>query len=181
MSFQEGSVYNSEAETNSCKDDAQVVLKQQDDEQKSKVIEHERYLNKKEKLPLLPPTPDNLLQVQSLQEEILTLRSQIALLQAEISTRDHFYEKISNPESNQNFECCKYQDENKSNYIDNHHHHHHQILELEEEKMKNLPVLKNISNVPILKVAERVKLKQITEDNLPLDNDVSHKKCLIDW
>lgn len=125
-------------------------------------------------------TPDNSLQVQSLQEEILTLRSQIALLQSEIATRDNFYEKGgSNPESNQNFDCKYQEPENKSIYINK--------CEKNDDDDDELKAIlktphRNISEdfcVPIMKVAERVKLKQIAEDNLHstnlhMENDVSY-------
>lgn len=157
LSFQEGSVYNSEAETNSCNDPPKV-----NEQQKSKVKE----------MPYLPPSSENILQIQSLQEEVLTLRSQIALLQSEIATRDQYYEKGSNPESHQYHEDSHPQIFNEETQV---------VGEEEENVMKNLPVIhKNIplEVVPIMKVAERVKLKQIMEDNvasqcLPSsDNDV---------
>lgn len=68
------------------------------------------------------PTPNYSSQIQGLQEEILHLRAQIALLQSELACRDHSHEKISGDYHDdgfvQNCDNCKNEENenDKSNY-----------------------------------------------------------------
>lgn len=131
------------------------------------------------------PTQDCSLQVQSLQEEILELRAQIALLQSEIACRDHFIEKVSNSE-----EFDFKQKEEDSKFIIDHcekvHENEKQTVDEDRQnEMKHLSVLRTtmLGNVtdstknfetPVMKVAERVKLKRTANDNITyhLENEV---------
>lgn len=130
LSFQEGSVYNSEMETaNYDQQESDIDHKQKppqilDYEQE---IQNQKYYQQpqsqvnKQSSPSLP-TPNYSSQIQGLQEEILHLRAQIALLQSELACRDHSHEKISGDYHDdgfvQNCDNCKNEDNenDKSNY-----------------------------------------------------------------
>ena len=63
------------------------------------------------------PTPNYSSQIQCMQEEILHLRAQIALLQSELACRDYTNEKITENEcDDQNCTDCKNDENEKSNY-----------------------------------------------------------------
>lgn len=63
------------------------------------------------------PTPNYSSQIQCMQEEILHLRAQIALLQSELACRDYTNEKVTEDEcDDQNCTDCKNEENDKSNY-----------------------------------------------------------------
>ena len=155
------------------------------------------------------PTPNYSSQIQGLQEEILHLRAQIALLQSELACRDHSHEKISGDyHDDQNCDNCKNEENenDKSNYTSDDlcetadifdivqqqppHQQptHDQLNEFSRltiaqcRKTSNLIVASpkstqlrstssfkqpttNTFEMPVTKIAERVRLKRTMEDD----------------
>lgn len=136
------------------------------------------------------PTPHYSSQIECLQEEVLQLRAQISLLQNEIACRDCSIDKTH--DSNiENYQCKEEGNENdKSNYTSddlcetadiydvakdqNIHHDDHQLNEL-----SRLAIVEQPHNcqceIPVTKVAERVKLKRTMEENFISNLDIASK------
>lgn len=213
MSFQEGSVYNSEMETanydqNDESDIEQIVkthlMEQQDLNSQKIFYEQPQYQQQQQQQqqkssPSLP-TPNYSSQIQCMQEEILHLRAQIALLQSELACRDYTHGKVTEDEcDDQNCTDCKNEENenDKSNYTSDDlcetadifdvvqqqqpSSAHDQLNEFSrlslshcrkttspKQTQMRCSSFKSPSNnfeMPVPKVAERVKLKRTMEDN----------------
>lgn len=124
LSFQEGSIYNSEMETANYdqeESDVEQKVKAHIIEQELHKVSYDRYHqpNPQRKSSPSLPTPNYSSQIQCMQEEILHLRAQIALLQSELACREYGHtdkdERITEDED-QNCTDCKNDDNDKSNY-----------------------------------------------------------------
>jgi hypothetical protein len=144
------------------------------------------------------PTPNYSSQIQVMQEEILHLRAQIALLQSELACRDYTHEKVTEDEcEDQNCTDCKNEENenDKSNYTSDDLCETADIFDVvQQQQMPAAPTdplnefsrlsisqCRNTSatspkqernkqslssfEMPVPKVAERVKLKRTMEEN----------------
>lgn len=222
LSFQEGSVYNSEMEA------ANFEQRDESDlEQRDKIImnrESQNYkhffelhnqvqqVNQQQKSSLLPTTNFSS-QVQCMQEEILQLRAQVALLQSELACREYTFDKVkATDDRDRKYDNeWKNEDENdKSNYTSDDLCETADIFDVIKQQenqsitssfppdqlqefsqlsisriapnqmqINDINVLKATHNqlveVPIAKVAERVKLKRTTDDNFISTNELTDK------
>lgn len=120
-------MYNSEMETANYdqNDESDVeqkvkahILEQDFQSQKIFYEQHHQNLPQPKSSPSLP-TPNYSSQIQCMQEEILHLRAQIALLQSELACRDYTHGKVTEDEcEDQNCTDCKNEENenDKSNY-----------------------------------------------------------------
>jgi hypothetical protein len=149
------------------------------------------------------PTPNYSSQIQCMQEEILHLRAQIALLQSELACRDYTHEKVTEDEcEDQNCTDCKNEENenDKSNYTSDDLCETADIFDVVQQqqppssacaneqlnefsrlaisqcrqttspkqtqmRMSSFKPATNTFDMPVPKVAERVKLKRTMEDN----------------
>jgi hypothetical protein len=171
------------------------------------------------------PTPNYSSQIQCMQEEILHLRAQIALLQSELACRDYTHEKVTEDEcEDQNCTDCKNEENenDKSNYTSDDLCETADIFDVVQQQQppaastlsaqdqlnefsrlsisqcrntsaispKQTPVRSRPSpssfEMPVPKVAERVKLKRTMEENRHItgneltSKDVSSRTIEID-
>jgi hypothetical protein len=160
-------------------------------EQKIKIIDHDiqkpkiQNINRKSSPSL--PTPHYSSQIECLQEEVLQLRAQVSLLQNEIACRDCSLDKTH--ESNiENYQCKEEgHDNDKSNYTSDdlcetadiydvakdQNIHDHQLNEL--SKLAIVDQQNCQCDIPVAKVAERVKLKRTMEENFIANLDIASK------
>lgn len=107
LSFQEGSVYNSDLETANY--DQESETQEIDVKEHLRIMEHKptvdqskfhQHQNSQQKLtsPSTLPTTNYPAQIQGLQEEILHLRSTVALLQSELACREQEVEEYERDE-----------------------------------------------------------------------------------
>lgn len=126
LSFQEGSVYNSEMEAANFEQRDESDLEQRDKIIMDKGSQNYKHffelhnqvqqVNQQQKSSLLPTTNFSS-QVQCMQEEILQLRAQVALLQSELACREYTFDKVKATEDRKYDSEWKNEDENdKSNY-----------------------------------------------------------------
>lgn len=159
-------------------------------EQKIKIIDHgvqrPKVQNIIQKSSPSLPTPHYSSQIECLQEEVLQLRAQIALLQSEIACRDCSIDKMTH-DSNIDKEPG---DNGKSNYTsdddlcdtadiydvakDQKLISHHQLNELSK-----LAIVDQQNQCDIPKIAERVKLKRTMEENFISNLDIASKDVSI--
>jgi ribosomal protein L16 Arg81 hydroxylase len=134
------------------------------------------------------PTPNYSSQINCMQEEILHLRAQIALLQSELACRDYTHEKVTEEEcDDQNCTDCKNEENenDKSNYTSDDLCETADIFDVAQQQQQPASTasaydqLNDFSRLsisqcrattkskemPVPKVAERVKLKRTMEDN----------------
>lgn len=159
------------------------------------------------------PTPNYSSQIQCMQEEILHLRAQIALLQSELACRDYTHEKVTEDEcEDQNCTDCKNEENenDKSNYTSDDLCETADIFDVVQQQQPpaalsaqeqlnefsrlSLSHCRNTSatspkqtqvrsrpspssfEMPVSKVAERVKLKRTMEENHHITgNDLTSK------
>lgn len=151
------------------------------------------------------PTPNYSSQIQCMQEEILHLRAQIALLQSELACRDYTHEKVTDECEDQNCTDCKNEENenDKSNYTSDDLCETADIFDVVQQQqpastasaqdqlnefsrlsisqcrkpnnlsasspkqtqLRSFKPSTNSFEMPVPKVAERVKLKRTMEDN----------------
>lgn len=149
------------------------------------------------------PTPNYSSQIQCMQEEILHLRAQIALLQSELACRDYTHEKVTEDDcDDQNCTDCKNEENenDKSNYTSDDLCETADIFDVVQQQQPpatstlsaqdhlnefsrlSISQCRNTSatspkqtqvrskpspsfEMPVPKIAERVKLKRTMEDN----------------
>lgn len=210
MSFQEGSIYNSEMETANYDQNEESDIEQKvkahliDQDLQNPKIFYDHHHNQQQKSSPSLPTPNYSSQIQCMQEEILHLRSQIALLQSELACRDYTHGKVTEDEcDDQNCTDCKNEDNenDKSNYTSDDLCETADIFDVvqqqqpasaasAQEQLNELSRLSisqcrkatspkqtqlrsggfkpmtNSFELPVTKVAERVKLKRTMEDHI---------------
>lgn len=211
LSFQEGSVYNSEMETANYDQNEESDVEQkvkahilEQDLQNQKIYYEQHHQTQQQKSSPSLPTPNYSSQIQCMQEEILHLRAQIALLQSELACRDYTHEKVTEDCEDQNCTDCKNEENenDKSNYTSDDLCETADIFDVVQQQQpassasaqeqlnelsrlsisqcrkttspKQTQMRSNSSNfkpsannfeMPIPRVAERVKLKRTMEDN----------------
>lgn len=145
------------------------------------------------------PTPNYSSQIQVMQEEILHLRAQIALLKSELACRDYTHEKATEDEcEDQNCTDCKNEENenDKSNYTSDDLCETADIFDVQQQqpassheqlnefsrlsisqcrqatspkqtqmRLGSFKPMESNYEMPVSKVAERVKLKRTMEDN----------------
>lgn len=172
------------------------------DIQSQRIFYDQHHPNQQKSSPSLP-TPNYSSQIQCMQEEILHLRSQIALLQSELACRDYTHGKVTEDEcEDQNCTDCKNEDNenDKSNYTSDDLCETADIFDVVQQQQpastasaqdqfnefsrlsisqcrkapspkqtqlrsNNFKASPNSFEMPIPKVAERVKLKRTMEDH----------------
>jgi hypothetical protein len=212
LSFQEGSVYNSnyEMETANYEHNEESDVEQkvkthilEQDMQHQKIFYDHQQPQQQKSSPSLP-TPNYSSQIQCMQEEILHLRAQIALLQSELACRDYTHEKVTEDEcDDQNCTDCKNEENenDKSNYTSDDLCETADIFDVVQQQQPpaastlsaqdplnefsrlSISQCRNTSatspkqtqvrsrptpssfEMPVTKVAERVKLKRTMEEN----------------
>jgi hypothetical protein len=183
---------------------------EQESQQNQKIIYDHVQQQQAKSSPSLP-TPNYSSQIQCMQEEILQLRSQIALLQSELACREYIHEKAKtrDDDDHQNCECKNEDNENdKSNYTSDDLCETADIFDVVKQHQQTIspfpnqlnefahlsisdchksnvmtPVKSNNVNkplnqdfeMPIPKVAERVKLKRAMEESMVTSNEMSGK------
>jgi len=194
LSFQEGSIYNSEMETTN------YDQEDSDAEHKAHIMVQENQRNFFEQQQLQPspslPTPHYSSQIQCMQEEILHLRAQIALLQSELACRESHGKVTEDDEEEEDQNCtdCKNEDNenDKSNYTsddlcetadifdvvhqlqpppppsaaqDQLNEFSRLSIEKCQRKTSHNHNYKSSFEMPVPKIAERVRLKRTMEEN----------------
>lgn len=165
-------------------------------------IFYEQPLPQQKSSPSLP-TPNYSSQIQCMQEEILHLRAQIALLQSELACRDYTHEKVTDCDDQNCTDCKNEENENdKSNYTSDDlcetadifdvvqqqqppanstlsaQDHLNEFSRLsisqcrnnsatspKQTQLRSKPSPSGGFEMPVPKIAERVKLKRTMEDN----------------
>lgn len=174
MSFQEGSIYNSDIEGVDAGHNAA----------------HDNFddgpdaLNStKSTSPCsLPPMQMSHIQIESLQEEILHLRAQVALLQSQLATHvgggDIQVPSLGLNKTNREGDNESIHD-NKSNYTSDDLCETADIFDVENDKKvevkesrKKTGEGKHVDQAPVSKVAERVKLRRTTDENCITGSDI---------
>lgn len=155
-------------EPNVCNEQKIKILDQ--DIQKPKI----QNINRKSSPSL--PTPHYSSQIECLQEEVLQLRAQISLLQAEIACRDCSIDKTH--DSNiENYQCKEEGiDNDKSNYTSDDLCETADIYDVNELSKLAITEQQNCQcGIPVAKIAERVKLKRTMEENFIANLDIASK------
>lgn len=183
MSFQEGSVYNSDMSN------FNNLPEIESNEQKLKIVDNDIQKQKiyninRKSSPSSLPTPHYSSQIECLQEEVLQLRAQIALLQSEIACRDCSIDR-GHDLMIENYRC---KEEEEANDIDKSNYTSDDLCETADiyDVAINDHQLNDISrltiteqqchfDVPVTKVAERVKLKRTMEENFISNLDIASK------
>lgn len=200
-------MYNSEMETANYDQNEESDVEQkvkahllEQDLQNQKLYYEQHHQNHQQKSSPSLPTPNYSSQIQVMQEEILHLRAQIALLQSELACRDYTHGKVTEDEcEDQNCTDCKNEgDENdKSNYTSDDlcetadifdvvqqqqpTSSHEQLNEFSrlaisqcrqatspkhtQMRTGSFKPIESNYEMPVPKVAERVKLKRTMEDS----------------
>ena len=162
------------------------------------IFYEQHHQNQQQKSSPSLPTPNYSSQIQCMQEEILHLRAQIALLQSELACRDYTHGKVTEDEcDDQNCTDCKNEENenDKSNYTSDDLCETADIFDVVQQQQpaptasdefarlsitqcrktsspgqtqmrcSSFKPSTNSFEMPIPKVAERVKLKRTMEDN----------------
>lgn len=182
-----------------------------DQELQNPKLFYEQHHNQQPKSSPSLPTPNYSSQIQGMQEEILHLRSQIALLQSELACRDYTHGKVTDECDDQNCTDCKNEDNenDKSNYTSDDLCETADIFDVVQQQQpvssasaqeqlnelsrlsisqcrkatspkqtqlrgNSLKPMTNSFELPVTKVAERVKLKRTMEDHI-MGNELTSK------
>lgn len=187
------------------------ILEQDLQNQKIYFDQHHYQQQQQKSSPSLP-TPNYSSQIQCMQEEILHLRAQIALLQSELACRDYTHEKVTDECEDQNCTDCKNEENenDKSNYTSDDLCETADIFDVVQQQqppsaasaqdqlnefsrlsisqcrktnnispkqtqLRSFKPAVNSFEMPVAKVAERVKLKRTMEDHHITGNELTSK------
>lgn len=125
---------------------------------KAHIIEQEKaydhHQNPQKSSPSLP-TPNYSSQIQCMQEEILHLRAQIALLQSELACRDYTNEKVTEDEcDDQNCTDCKNEENDKSNYTSDDLCETADIFDVVQQQQQQLPIQEPLNEFSRLSISQ---------------------------
>lgn len=193
--------YDQNDEQSDIEQKVKAHLLEQDFQSQKIFYEKQHHQHQQQKSSPSLPTPNYSSQIQCMQEEILHLRAQIALLQSELACRDYTHGKVTEDEcDDQNCTDCKNEENenDKSNYTSDDlcetadifdvvqqqqpASAHEQLNEFSrlsisqcrkastspkqtQMRCSSFKPSSNNFEMPVSKVAERVKLKRTMEDN----------------
>lgn len=101
------------------------------------------------------PTPNYSSQIQCMQEEILHLRAQIALLQSELACRDYTNEKVTEEGcDDQNCTDCKNEENDKSNYTSDDLCETADIFDVVQQQQQQLPLQEPLNEFSRLSISQ---------------------------
>lgn len=141
------------------------------DLEQEKYYEHHHQVQQKSSPSL--PTPNYSSQIQCMQEEILHLRAQIALLQSELACRDYTNEKVTEDEcDDQNCTDCKNEENDKSNYTSDDLCETADIFDVvQQQQQPSQEQLNEFSRLSISRKATSPKQTELRQNNFKPSNN----------